>query len=374
MRIIITKNGNTIIKELDNVPLTVYRNIAKSPRISSFHNKYFPNINQSKKNFSRTLYKNNSSNSTDNLFKKKFQKTKTRNFYSSFKSFDIEEDKFSLDDIKKAKNISLMKTKTLFPKNFLEKYEKNIGYEEKSGDKLIGSTGNIFGSMEAIGNGGITSFDYNSDGEGASRNGLFSFRQIIPKKTINKMKLKIIKDRIEKDKAKRITENDFRSEYVTEDEIQKFNKLLSYPKVNKNKSSLIKYLNEKELSPIALKNLYMKDNNKINHINKLCHMLLGRQEDEKFNNGIIKDKLSDRLTEKKKDFQFKMNAISTDIKKLKINLNKYEKKFNEKDIYKDLLGDYVFGCWKKYDLQRFNKKSTPKTKYDTSTFFSSQEM
>ena len=47
----------------------------------------------------------------------------------------------------------------------------------------------------------------------------------------------------------------------------------------------------------------------------------------------------------------------------KQKLQKYEKKIDEKEKYREHFNDIIMHHWLKRDLERFNKKSTPKPKY-----------
>ena len=55
------------------------------------------------------------------------------------------------------------------------------------------------------------------------------------------MKKLIINNRKEKEKHTRIDENNFRSSYEIQTDLEKFNDVINYPKINGNKTGLIKF-------------------------------------------------------------------------------------------------------------------------------------
>ena len=61
-------------------------------------------------------------------------------------------------------------------------------------------------------------------------------------KTPTKLQSTILKDKKIRDRATVRTENDFRTAYQPQTDLQKFNNLLQISLVNSNKSNLIRYL------------------------------------------------------------------------------------------------------------------------------------
>jgi hypothetical protein len=53
-------------------------------------------------------------------------------------------------------------------------------------------------------------------------------------------------------------------------------------------------------------------------------------------------------------------------------LKKYDKKIDNKEKYREYFNEMVMHYWLKKDLERFNKKSTPKPNY-MKTFFDGED-
>ena len=177
------------------------------------------------------------------------------------------------------------------------------------------------------------------------------------------MKKKILKDKIIRDRATFITENDFRTEYKPITELQTFNNLLQTSLINSNKSNLIRYLNEKKIAPLTVKILANQDVDKISKINKICQTIFSNQEKDKLFNEIVKNKAKQRINNTKKEFQNVISGLGNNMEEAKEKLKKYEKKIDEKEKYREYFNDVVIHHWLRRDLERFNKKSTPKPKY-----------
>ena len=177
------------------------------------------------------------------------------------------------------------------------------------------------------------------------------------------MKKKILKDKIIRDRATFITENDFRTEYKPITELQTFNNLLQTSLINSNKSNLIRYLNEKKIAPLTVKILANQDVDKISKINKICQTIFSNQEKDKLFNEIVKNKAKQRINNTKKEFQNIISGLGNNMDEAKEKLKKYEKKIDEKEKYREYFNDVVIHHWLRRDLERFNKKSTPKPKY-----------
>ena len=65
-----------------------------------------------------------------------------------------------------------------------------------------------------------------------------------------------------------------------------------------------------------------------------------------------------------------MNNIKEQMTGFKERLDKYQKKFKERDRYKDIFKDIVIHYWNKYDYDKLNKKGSPKNKYKNSFYLS----
>ena len=330
------------------------KNTFNSSKFRGFSTGYkYQNIRQNKtqSRFNKFIKTNNlfyNYSSFSNKNQKNLGSTKIK---LSTKNMNLDDMEITKEEINTAKQIKLSEKKIPFPKQFVEKYENN--------SLTINSSNNIFPS--------ITSKNKESyDGINNSlvkREKYLSLGEIIPDKLKTQMKKKILNDRKIRDKATVITQNDFRSEYEPETDIQKFNSILSESKVNSNKSSLIKYLNEKKVNPLTIKIISNRNGNKINKINKMCQIIFQNEDKEKLFNDLVRKKLANHMNTQKKEFQNNINIMGNDIGKIKEKLDKYEKRVDNKERYREHFNDMIIHYWLKRDLERFNKKSTPKPEY-----------
>ena len=230
MRILITKAGKIVLEDLEDLqescPKTM--NIIRHRNLTISHydpmkNKRIPfqnNITISSLNDSNNLY------NTTNIF---------QNRKKMMLNSDINTNKF-IDNIINNNNIEITEVKPLklgknkinFPKNFADKYENETN----------NSVGNIISSNENF-NQFLTSSSNNniSSSNNTLHSKLYSFKEIIPESSINTMKKLIINNRKEKEKHTRIDENNFRSSYEIQTDLEKFNDVINYPKINGNKTS-----------------------------------------------------------------------------------------------------------------------------------------
>ena len=356
MRILVTKQGNIIIQDIDdslpNIPktLSTFNNSVKFRAYStgySLKNQKLHKFQSRFNNFSKTNnrfynYPVFPSQNSKNIGNTKIKLSKNMN---------LEDLEITKDEINSAKHIKINERKIPFPKQFVEKYESN--------NLINSSNNNIFPSINSKNK---ESYE-GSNNSLVKREKYLSLGEIIPNKLITQMKQKIIKEKKIRDKDTVITENDFRTEYEPETAIQKFNNILSEPKVNSNKSSLIKYLNERKVNPLTIKILSNRDGNKINKINKMCQIIFQNEDKEKLFNDLVKKKMANHMNTQKKEFQNNINIMGNDIGKIKEKLEKYEKRVDNKERYREHFNDMVVHYWLKRDLERFNKKSTPKPEY-----------
>ena len=357
MRILITKQGNIIIQEIDD---TMPLNTQKLNSTSRFRG-YSTDYPLRKSNFSQF----NSTLKKNNLYRQTPKIKRYRN---------LEDTEITKEEMQTAKQIKLNEHKITFPKQFAEKYESDITNSNNS--NIINSSNNVLPSL--------TSNNLNSkiekDLQSPTRNNInkiyntssnsfinqekyLSLNEIIPNNSLYQMKKKILKDRKIRDRATFITENDFRTVYQPISELQNFNNLLQTSLVNSNKSNLIRYLNEKKIAPLTVKILANQDVDKISKINKICQTIFSNQEKDKLFNEIVKNKAKQRINNTKKEFQSIITGLGTNMDEAKEKLKKYEKKIDEKEKYREYFNDVVIHHWLKRDLERFNKKSTPKPKY-----------
>ena len=365
MRILVTKQGNIIIQEIDDTMPFYTQNLNSTSRFRGYSTDYA--IKKSKYSKFDSFY-------GTNTFKQNSNRKKYRN---------LEDTEITKEEMQTAKQIKLNEHKITFPKQFAEKYESDI--MNMKSNNIINSSNN---TLPPLGNNNINFYkdnespsprkspeNKNSDKNGKSilkQEKYLTLKEIIPNHSLYQMKKKILKDRLIRDRATFITENDFRTSYQPISDLQKFNNILQTSTVNSNKSNLIRYLNEKKIAPLTIKILANQDVDKISKINKICQTIFSNQDKEKLFNEIVKNKATQRINTTKKELQTGINNIGDEINSIQEKLKKYDKKVDNKEKYREHFNDMVIHYWLKRDLERFNKKSTPKPTY-LRTFFEGDE-
>lgn len=364
MRILVTKQGNVIIQEIDDSMPILIRNMNSTNKIRGYSTNYplrKPKIIEHSQ-YINHLSKTNfpfRQNSNDNFFNKGSKNLSRQNSNWNKKYKNLEDTEITKEELQGARQIKLNEHKISFPKQFAEKYER-----DSLNNNIISSSNNILPSLNS------KKIDNHNDinNHFLKKERYISLGEIIPNNSLNEMKKKIIKDRIIRDRDTVITENDFRSKYDPETDIQKFNNILTESKLNSNKSSLIRYLNEKKINPLTLKMISNQDGDKISKMNKMCQTIFQNQDKEKLFNDIVKNKTTQRINNTKKEFQTGLNNMGNEINIIQEKLKKYEKRVENKEKYRDNFNEMVIHYWLKKDLERFNKKSTPKPSYLKSFF------
>jgi hypothetical protein len=337
MRIIVTKNGIEIVEELDEME--------KSNSLTSKLNK--------KKNFISHFRRNTSLNIKNRNYSNLFNQKKLKHKFSSPFDFDIQN--IPQSELKKAKELKLSTTKISFPKSFAHIYEDN----NDTSSNIIDSNFQLPSLINSK-----SDFLNNNESNISLNSKFYSFNDIIPKNKVNKMKINLINNRRMKDRLSRIDENKFRSIYFPKTELENFEDVLNYQIINPNKVSLIKYLNEsKNLQPLALKELINSNPHRLNRMNKMCEIILRKEDKNQLMKEDIKKKLKNEFNDEVIKCQKKIDSMKNDIKEFKETMDKYNiKKVDHKENYKDLLHMMETKVWSKYDFERLNKKSTPKSK------------
>ena len=365
MRILVTKQGNIIIQEIDEALPKAIQNIKSFNKLRGNSTNYLyrkQNLTSRNSNSNALFKTNNSFRQNSNSMYHTWGKNSKTNFKKNY--HNLEDSEITKEEIQTARVIKINENKISFPKQFSEKYENDIlnkNIDNTSNNILPTINSKQFDTqLKDINNSLIKKEKYLTLGE------------IIPNKSLTQMKKKIIKDRINRNKATFITEKDFRSVYEPETDIQKFNKILFNSKLNSNKSSLIKYLNEKKIEPLTVKILSSQDGDKISKINKICQTIIQNEEKEKLFNDIVKNKVKQHINNTKKEFQDSINEMENEINLIQDKLKKYDKKVDNKEKYRDYFNEMVM-TWLKKNIERFNKKATPKPLY-MNTIFDSDDL
>ena len=373
MRILVTKQGNIIIQEIDDTMPLYTQNLSSTSRFRGYSTDY----QQRKLNKSGI----NNFSKANNIFKQ----SPNRSVYGS-KKFEyrkkyqnLEDTEITKENLQKAKQIKINEHKITFPKQFAEKYENDI-LNANNSNIINSSSNNVLPPLSpdnhlmasnldeknkspTKNNNQYNNINTTSNNSIMKKEQYLTLKEIIPNSSLYQMKKKILKEKKIRDRATVITENDFRSAYKPETDLQRFNDILMTSRVNSNKSNLIKYLNERKIAPLTIKILADQDSDKISKINKICQTIFRNQDKEKLFYEIVKNKARQRINNTKKEFQMSINGLGSNMTEAKEKLKKYEKSIDKKEKYREYFNDVVIHHWMKRDLERFNKKSTPKPKY-----------
>ena len=364
MRILITNAGKIVLEDLEDLqessPKTM--NIIRHRNLTISHydpmkNKRIPFQN----NITISSLNDNNLYNTTNIFQNRRKMILNSDINTNNFLDNINNNNNSID-IKEVKPLKLGKNKITFPKDFADKYDNDTN---KSIGNIISSNENFIPFLSNSSNNNISSSNINN----THNSKLHSFKEIIPESSINTMKKLIVNNRKEKEKHTRIDENNFRSSYEIQTDLEKFNDVINYPKINGNKTGLIKYLNiKKNLNPNYLKEIVESDSIHIGRVNKMCKILFHSEEQSNLLNNIIKQKIKTKNNSIQRDSQMKLDQMKKDIDSIKIKLDKYKHRVNDKEKYREMFNDMVLHYWSKYDFDKLNKKGMPRNKYMASFF------
>ncbi len=353
MRILITKQGEEIVEELE-----LHRDYSVKP-----NNK----LRNKNRVCSNKLYKRLNKSNPRPVISKNEENNKNLLNTSSFKdSFSNQKKMNSINDIDDSisNTTNLIqyklsgKKKIFIPKYFMDKYESS----SKSTTNIIGQTPNFLPSLNI----NITINSKEDDNENNNNKNIngkkyYSFKQIIPSHTLTNIKKKVLKDKLEKETNIKINEQNFRTIYK-ENPLERFNDIINQPIFDYENIQLIKYFNEKkDTSPLRIKEIVNSNPIKLGKINKICQTITNNKENEKIMNDVIQEKIKYQKNSDKLFFYNNMKIIKNDVDGIKKKLDKYRKKVDEKERYKDILKQVSLKYWNKYNFDKLNKKSTPKT-------------
>ena len=367
MRILITRDGQEVVEDLEN---TLDTNQFSTRRT---HTKNF-----SQTHYSQRVTLTQSPFSYRNKMNTRNKINKTNNPYQTFTSFNdlspmsIRKRMITYDpdlqiptssDIKNAKFHKISAhNKVTVSKVMTEKYDDTT----EPSSNIISVNNKIPSFLLKVNEESMTSDSLGNNVR------LYTFNDIIPNKTITDMKIKIIRDQKMKDKLSKINESNFRSSYQDKTDIEKLDELLSCPKINSTKLGLIKYLNnDKQLTPFYISKVINSDAVQINRMNKLAQILVDKEEKMKLQNNLIENKIENAKNEEKILINKQMDTMKRQMEGFKNRLDKYNKKIDRRERYRDLFNDVVIHYWNKYDYDKLNKKNSPKNKYTSSYLFSS---
>jgi hypothetical protein len=327
MRIIITKNGQRIIRKLSSSKSTpeLFNNPNKSPEIKDKDNPLLKNY-YSIQSSAKSQLPNISSSNNSLLFS-------------------------SNNNIKviKPKQFTLKKKNLRIPLTFLKRFEKN--YEQNN---IIVSPINILSTLENKNeNSSNASNSYISSSVFLPRiKSSYSIREIMPKSSLenfdNKLKEKLDEEKYDVPLENKILRNDWSGRNIFKEFDNKKNK-----QINSRNYKLIEYLMDKKtLSQNFLDKINQSDEKKMMVLDKLSGKVLEEKENQK----IFDKRMKERIENKKIKEGLEFRKMLLDIK-TKVNdnikddhMNKYILvKDNNKAVYRNVFKKFRRKYWKKSD-------------------------
>lgn len=406
MRIVITKNGKTIVKELDEETADNKFDKSKSKYNQSSSYTKLPIIySNNEELFKKYTSKNNKFLKDILKYRETFQNKRSssvvdRNVIDSF--YNRDESKVNLNELNKAKRLKISHPKINMTQAFLDKYDdfdssfknkvndlhnslnNNSTVIDQSGDKyknnednknmdsnMQQSFGNIYQNKNQSMNGTInnyySNYGLNSSSLISNKNKKISIGNIISKNNLINLRKQISQYNKGYDDTRfplneeNMRSYNFRSRYenkqMTEDDIDL---ILNYS-INSDKFNIIKYFQqEKNISPQYFENLVKYDEQQMYKLNKICQLIFHRKENDSKNFNLKyyelnKDKKIDRQkgNQSIKDLQTiikRSNSILYDYNVLKKNHGFWRKHQFQEDVMK-IKEKY----WDKYNVDRFLK-------------------
>ncbi len=406
MRIVITKNGKTIVKELDEETADNKFDKSKSKYNQSSSYTKLPIIySNNEELFKKYTSKNNKFLKDILKYRETFQNKRSssvvdRNVIDSF--YNRDESKVNLNELNKAKRLKISHPKINMTQAFLDKYDdfdssfknkvndlhnslnNNSTVIDQSGDKyknnednknmdsnMQQSFGNIYQNKNQSMNGTInnyySNYGLNSSSLISNKNKKISIGNIISKNNLINLRKQISQYNKGYDDTRfplneeNMRSYNFRSRYenkqMTEDDIDL---ILNYS-INSDKFNIIKYFQqEKNISPQYYENLVKYDEQQMYKLNKICQLIFHRKENDSKNFNLKyyelnKDKKIDRQkgNQSIKDLQTiikRSNSILDDYNVLKKNHGFWRKHQFQEDVMK-IKEKY----WDKYNVDRFLK-------------------
>jgi hypothetical protein len=292
--------------------------------------------------------------------------------------FSRDELKINKEELKKAKNIILSKSKLNISPQFLSKYDdldeifrnkmKNLSNTlksnvEKNSEKQLK---NEIIEQNLINN--ITNDGKNKDENIKESQKPVLLGDIISRKNLLNLKSQIIKDNLGYD-DKRLPLNDknknsfnFRSKYEDQkNTIENLSVILSLP-MNSDRINLINYYKQsKDISPFYFENLAKYNEAQIFKLNKICQMVFHKKEEEMKESKISKEKKLNKDKIMRQRGNIYLNYIGKIMNKTNGIISEYNLRkeiFNskKKKIYRDEIKKIKKNYWDKYGVNDFYKE------------------
>ena len=389
MRIIVTKNGTVIIKELEdekNLGINEdnsnkkkkYRNFSglKLPRL----NKKFPTLKSFYENTKKIQW------GANHRTKSVISKRTMDNF------FIRDESKINKQELKQAKKIKLSKSKINISQQFLNKYDDlDVTYKDKIKNLTNTLKSNIDKNNEEKIQNEMSEQNkifntINTNNKLPNKNENFNINKnhillgdIISKNNLLNLKTQISKDNLGHDDMRlpldEKNKNSFNLRSKYEDKkstLDILSIILSLP-LNPDRTNLIKYYKQKKnISPFYFENLLKYNEGQIYKLNKICQIIFHKKEDEIKESKIIEDKKFNKEKLLRQTANNYMNSANKIINKSNGIISGYSLKqqiyANKKNkIFKEEVKKIKNQYWDRYGVNKFYKENQIKEQNDLST-------
>jgi len=386
MRIVITKNGKILFKELEDESPSNLQFKIKSLQTSSYSKLpiIYSNDDLLKKFNAKA---NNNKFIMTVLRNKKISNKRRSNSLLAQKSLEnfLSEDNSKIDtnELNKVKKVKLNTSRMNISQFFMEKYDSfDENYKKKLHDFNNIFTKNEKQSEENDNNMGFALKNKNNtnpinmiNNNNTSKFSNTKINKINIGDIISKGNLHTLRNQMSKynigsnDVRFPLDENNmksfnFRSKYenkqATDDDM---NLILNYG-INTDKSSIIKYFKQnKKINPHYIENLLKYDEKKMTKLNKLLDIMLQKKEKEnKKDKFLLLSKLND---DKDRNEDFHLKKIENVIKRSNSIINEHSSlneklKFWRMKAYQEDTENIKKKYWVRYDVERFLKNSQKK--------------
>jgi len=349
MRILVTKLGDELVKVMTEENLTTTKfNRTDNKSFGDNKNLAPPTAPSHTRNRSNLSNKNNLNNSLN-----KSNHSKLRG--ELLNKLDQDQTKIASEDLVSSKVISIKQKRLNIPKNVTEKYNS----DNKSGFILPSVTLPKF--RETINsNFSNTNNNFSNFNTTAGMNSVrsnYTFRDVLDDNTYVDLKKKLNFDKKMKNRLSRIDETKFRSVYGEKNNIEKLDDMLAKT-INPDRINLINYLNKKkDVSDVLIKRLSEYSEDKINKVNKICQIVFFNEERSQIFKERIKERILAKKTRDNTEYKTSIEEMGDNIKNFGMILKDYERNDKKKERFRDIHNDMVNKFWKKYQVERYEKKS-----------------
>ena len=382
MRIIITKNGKYVLKEIENdqsINTNYNPNHNAALLFKKFRNFSGMKLPRLSKNYSslKSFYETSKNKRWNRMIhtKSSLSQKKIENFFTR------DESKINKNELNLAKKIKLVKSKINISQQFLDKYDdldstykdkinklnntlktkEDKGKEEKLKKEILVNN-NLFNNINKNPN----NIENNNPiikpkknillGDIISIKNLIGLRTMISKDNTGPQDLRIPLDDKNKDSF------NFRTKY--EDKKLTYDNLailLNLP-MNPDRTNLIEYLKQsKNISPVYFENLLKYNDNQIYKLNKICQIIFHKKEDEIKEAKLIEDRKFNKekiIRQKSNNYMRYVNSIINQSNKIisDYTLRQESNNLKRKKMYMEETKKIKKKYWDKYGVNKLYKE------------------